>query len=64
MVTTNGKTSKENPMNKKANQQAAQKERAEQIVNARAAYKRGDITLADLLWYAVITLKYVMGLSK
>jgi len=42
----------------------AQQERAEQIANARAAYKRGDITLADLLWYAVITLKYVLGLAK
>ena len=42
----------------------AQRERAEQIANARAAYKRGDITLADLLWYAVITLKYILGLAK
>ena len=31
----------------------AHQERSEQMTNASAAYKRGEITLSDLLWYAV-----------
>lgn len=41
-----------------------QQERAEQIANARAAYQAGEISLADYLWYCVVTLKYVLGLAK
>ena len=40
----------------------ARQERAEQVRNARAAYLKGEITLADYLWYCVLTLKYVLGL--
>jgi len=39
-------------------------ERNEQIRNTRAAYHRGDITLTDLLWYAVLTLKHILGLAR
>ena len=39
-------------------------ERAEQMTNARNAYRKGEITLTDLLWYAVLTLKYVLGLAR
>jgi hypothetical protein len=42
----------------------AHQERAEQMHNARNAYRRREITLTDLLWYAVITLKYVLGLAR
>jgi cob(I)alamin adenosyltransferase len=42
----------------------AHQERAEQMHNARAAYRRGEISLSDLLWYAVLTLKYVLRLSR
>ena len=34
-------------------------ERAEQIKNAEAAYKRGEITAAELLWYRIITAKAI-----
>jgi len=42
----------------------ATEERNEQMRNARAAFRRGEITLADLLWYAVVTLKYILGLAR
>jgi hypothetical protein len=48
----------------KTKQTPAQKERAEQIANARACYLKGEITLADYLWYCVLTLKYVLGLAR
>jgi uncharacterized membrane protein len=54
MVTTNGKTSKENQMTE------AEIERAEQIANAEAAYKRGEITAEELLWFRIITAKYIL----
>ena len=38
----------------------AEKERAEQIANAEAAFRRGEITAAQLLWYRIITAKYIM----
>lgn len=44
----------------KTKQTPAQKERAEQIRNAEAAYKRKEITAAQLLWYRIITAKYIM----
>jgi hypothetical protein len=47
-------------MNTKADQQAAQKERTEQIKNAEAAWRAGEITAAQLLWYRIITAKYIM----
>ena len=46
---------------KKTKQTPAQQERAEQIANARAAFHRGEISLQFLLWYAVLTLKYIMS---
>lgn len=36
----------------------AERERAEQIANAEAAFKRGEITEAELLWFRIITAKY------
>lgn len=35
-------------------------ERDEQIRNAEAAYRNGEITLFDLLWYRIITAKYLL----
>ena len=42
------------------NEIEAEIERAEQIKNAEAAYKRGEITVAQLLWYRIITAKYLL----
>ena len=43
----------------KTKQTPAQKERAEQIKNAEAAYRKHEITAAQLLWYRIITAKYI-----
>jgi len=37
----------------------AEIERAEQIANAEQAYLKGEITAAELLWYRIITAKYI-----
>jgi hypothetical protein len=38
----------------------AEKERAEQIANAEAAYKRGEITAEFLAWYRTFTAKAIL----
>ena len=43
----------------KTKQTPAKKERAEQIKNAQAAYKRGEITAEFLAWYRRFTAKYI-----
>ena len=47
-------------MNKKLNQQAAQKERDEIIKNAEDAYHKGEITAEDLLMIRIITAKAIL----
>ena len=37
----------------------AKQERAEQIKNAEAAYLNGEITAEQLLWFRIITAKYI-----
>jgi hypothetical protein len=69
MVEGDGKTSKENSMNLQQQKEndlnciEAEIERAEQIANAEAAYRNGEITLFDLLWYRIITAKYLLTLG-
>jgi len=41
-----------------------EQERAEQIKNAEAAYKRGEISAAELLWYRIITAKAILTLER
>ena len=43
----------------KTKQTHAQKERAEQIKNAEAAYRNGEITAEQLRWYRIVTAKYI-----
>ena len=44
---------------KTTKQTPAQKERAEQIKNAEAAYRKGEITAEQLCWYRIVTAKYI-----
>ena len=44
---------------KQTKQTPAQKERAEQIRNAEAAFKRGEITAEFLAWYRTFTAKAI-----
>lgn len=46
-------------MKTKTKQTPAQKERAEQIKNAEAAYHKGEITAEQLRWYRIVTAKYI-----
>jgi len=41
----------------------ATQERAEQIANAEQAYLKGEITAAELLWYRIITAKYILAVT-
>ena len=41
-----------------------EKERAEQIANARAAYRRGEITFTELVWFCIITAKFILDAAR
>lgn len=39
-------------------------ERDQIIRNAEAAYRKGEISMADLLWLRIITAKYLLKVTK